>query len=152
MKTVVTQFLEQAKKHPNNPAVLDIYGTYTYERMNLRSAYLAEQILESIGGKGQRGRIALFLPRTKEFVVALFAVLRAGCAAVPIDGEYPRERVRTILEDVGCALCITTAAKSEDVGGTPNLVLEEVFPAEGDEPEGDAFLDLSDPDAEGYIL
>ena len=152
MKTVVTQFLEQARKHPNNPAVLDIYGTYTYERMNLRSAYLAEQILESIGGKGQRGRIALFLPRTKEFVVALFAVLRAGCAAVPIDGEYPRERVRTILEDVGCALCITTAAKSEDVGGTPNLVLEEVFPAEGDEPEGDAFLDLSDPDAEGYIL
>ena len=114
MKTVVTQFLEQARKHPNNPAVLDIYGTYTYERMNLRSAYLAEQILESIGGKGQRGRIALFLPRTKEFVVALFAVLRAGCAAVPIDGEYPRERVRTILEDVGCGLCITKAGLSEE--------------------------------------
>jgi len=152
MKTVVTQFLEQAQKHPDNPAVLDIYGTYTYERMNNRSAYLAEQILEAIGGKGQRGRIALFLPRTKEFVVALFAVLRAGCAAVPIDGEYPRERVHTILEDVGCALCITTAAKAEDVGGTPKLILEEVFPEGMDEPEGDTSLDLSDPDAEGYIL
>ena len=102
MKTVVTQFLEQARKYPDNPAVLDISGTYTYERLNLRSAYLAERILENIGGKGQHGRIALFLPRTKEFMVALFAVLRAGCAAVPIDGDYPRERVCTILEDVGC--------------------------------------------------
>ena len=152
MKTVVTLFLDQAAKHPTNPAVLDIRGTYTYERMNNRSAYLAEKILAAIGGKGNHGRIALFLPRTKEFVVALFAILRAGCAAVPIDGEYPRERVRTILDDVGCALCITTAEKAEDVEGTPSLILEKLFPEDADEPEGDTKLDLSDPEAEGYIL
>ncbi len=86
MKTVVTQFLEQAAKHPKNPAVLDIRGTYTYERMNNRSAYLAEQIMEQLGGKGKPGRVALFLPRTKEFVVALFSILRAACAAAPLDG------------------------------------------------------------------
>lgn len=74
MKTVVTQFLEQAAKHPKNPAVLDIRGTYTYERMNNRSAVLAERIMEQLDGKGQKGRIALFLPRTKEFVVTLFAL------------------------------------------------------------------------------
>ena len=49
MKTVVTMFLEQAAKHPKNAAVLDIRGTYTYERMNNRSAYLAEQIMEQLG-------------------------------------------------------------------------------------------------------
>ena len=38
MKTVVTQFLEQARKYPDNPAVLDISGTYTYERLKRRSA------------------------------------------------------------------------------------------------------------------
>ena len=152
MKTVVTQFLEQAAKHPDNPAVMDIRGTYTYQRMNNRSACLAERMMEQLGGKGQKGRIALFLPRTKEFVVSLFAVLRAGCAAVPIDGEYPRERVHTILEDVGCALCITTADKAKDAPGAPLMILEEVFPENEDEPEGDLTLDLSDPDAEGYIL
>lgn len=152
MKTVVTQFLEQAAKHPKNPAVLDIRGTYTYEQMNNRSAYLAERIMEQLGGKGQKGRIALFLPRTKEFVVALFAILRAGCAAVPIDGEYPKERVKTILEDVGCALCITTAEKAADTEGAPLMILEEIFPENADEPEGDTGLDLSDPDTEGYIL
>ena len=152
MKTVVTQFLEQAAKHPKNAAVLDIRGTYTYERMNERSAYLATQIMEKLGGPGKRGRIALFLPRTKEFVVALFAILRAGCAAVPIDGEYPKERVKTILEDVGCALCITTAEKVKDAEGAPMMILEEVFPEGADDPEADTSLDLSDPDAEGYIL
>ena len=54
MKTVVTMFLEQAAKHPKNAAVLDIRGTYTYERMNNRSAYLAEQIMEQLGGKDRR--------------------------------------------------------------------------------------------------
>lgn len=152
MKTVVTQFLEQAIRHPKNTAVLDIHGAYTYERMNRRSAYLAERIMEQLGGRGKAGRIALFLPRTKEFVVALFAVLRAGCAAVPVDGDYPRERVRTILEDVGCALCITTAGKKHDAEGAPLMILEEVFPENGEEPEGDISLDLSDPEAEGYIL
>ena len=100
----------------------------------------------------EQGRIALFLPRTKEFVVALFAVLRAGCAAVPIDGEYPKERVKTILEDVGCALCITTEEKEKDAEGAPLMILEKVFPENVDEPEGDTSLDLSDPEAEGYIL
>ena len=152
MKTVVTMFLEQAAKHPKNPAVLDIRGTYTYERMNNRSAYLAERIMEQLGGKGKKGRVALFLPRTKEFVVALFAILRAGCAAVPIDGEYPKERVKTILEDVGCALCITTEDKAGDAEGAPLMILEKIFPENEDEPEGDMSLDLSDPDTEGYIL
>ena len=36
------------------------------------------------------------------------------------------------------ALCITTADKAEDVGATPKMILEEVFPADGDEREGDA--------------
>ena len=52
MKTVVTLFLDQAAKHPKNPAVLDIRGTYTYERMNNRSAYLAERFWLPSAGRG----------------------------------------------------------------------------------------------------
>ena len=152
MITVVRQFLKHADTHPDNPAVLDIRGTITYGRMNNLSAYLAERILEILGGKNCRGRIALLLPRTKAFLIAQFAVLRAGCAAVPIDGEYPLERVRSILEDAGCALCITTAALSEKTEGFPTLLIEDVLPEHGEDPKGDTALDLSDPDAEGYII
>ena len=59
MKTVVTQFMEQAKRDPARIAVLDKQGAITYGRMNNLSAHLAERILERIGGKDHRGRIAL---------------------------------------------------------------------------------------------
>ena len=89
MKTIITAFLRQAEQHPGNIAVMDVRGAITYDRMNALSAYLAEEILRRLGGMDRRGRIALLLPRTKAFVVAQFAVLRAGCAVVPIDAEYP---------------------------------------------------------------
>ena len=149
MASVVKQFLEQANLHPERTAVLDSQGAITYERMNNLSAYMAEQILERLGGRERRGRIALLLPRTKAFVVAQFAVLRAGCAIVPIDAEYPAERVRAILEDVGCALCVTIAPLAERTAGFPALLIEEIQPMHGKDPNGDRTLDYSDPDAEG---
>ena len=152
MATVIQQFLKQAEKQPDHVAVLDSQGAITYDRMNNLSAYMAEQILDRIGGKDRRGRIALLLPRTKAFVVAQFAVLRAGCAVVPIDAEYPADRVQMILEDVGCALCVTTEALDEKAAGFPVLKIESIQPADGHDPVGDKTLDLSDPDAEGYIL
>jgi acyl-coenzyme A synthetase/AMP-(fatty) acid ligase len=59
--------------------------------------------------------------------------------------------VQSILEDVGCALCLTTAALAEKAAGFPTLLPESVQPG-GEEPEEDITLDLSDPDTEGYIL
>ena len=136
MKTVVTEFLKQAALHPKAVAVLDRRGAVTYKRMNVLSAYLARLILDRLGGPGRRGRIALLLPRSKDFVIAQFAVLRAGCAIVPVDAEYPAERVQLILEDVGCALCVTTEALAEKAAGYPLLkVGEEILPESGAEPE-----------------
>ncbi|MBR5108970.1 MAG: amino acid adenylation domain-containing protein [Clostridia bacterium] len=153
MKTVVQHFLAQAEKHPQNIAVLDIQGAYTYDQLNRRSAYLAEQILALLSRDGkQKGRVALLLPRTKEYLTALLAVLRACCAAVPMDAEYPAERVRAMLEDVGCALCVTTKNREKELAGTPCLFLEDVFPEGEDVPKADTALDLSDLDAEGLIL
>ena len=153
MTTLIQKFLEQAGKRPNHAAALDIHGAYTYAQLNRRSAYLAERILKLLSDEGKRrGRIALLLPRTKEYLAALLAVLRAGCAAVPMDAEYPAERVRAMLEDVGCSLCVTTKDREQDVGGVKRLFLEDVFPAGADVPEADEALDFSDLDAEGLIL
>ena len=89
METFINKFLKQAEKNPGNVAVLDIQGEYSYDQLNHRSAYLAKKIMEVLTDKDNCVRIALLLPRTKQYLVALLAVLRAGCAAVPIDGEHP---------------------------------------------------------------
>ena len=152
MRTVMNEFLKQAELHPDNIAVLDIQGAITYERMNNLSAFLAEQILERIGGQEGCGRIALLLPRTKFYLVALLSAVRAGCAAVPMDWEYPAERVRTMAEDIRCRLCITTKARGEGLPGIPCLFLEDVFQEGTDIPDADVTMDFSDPNAQGLIL
>lgn len=152
MRTFVSEFLKQAERHPDNIAVLDIQGAVNYDQLNSLSACLAEKILERLGGHDRRGRIALLLPRKKAFVIAQVAVIRAGCACVPIDADYPEERVRAILQDVGCSLCVTTEALAPKEEGVPTLNIEEVLSADQGDPAGDRTLDYSDPDAEGYIF
>ena len=151
MKTFVSEFLKQAELHPENTALLDFQGTATYEQVNRMSAYLAERILERIGEKQNR-RIGLLLHRTKAFPTALLAVHRAGCAVVPMDAEYPTERIRAILEDVQCGLCIVTKDRAKDLEGIPCLIIDDVIPDDISSAEMDTVLDLSDADAEGYIL
>ncbi len=150
MNTVISRFLEHAQARPGAPCMLDIRGMYTADEVLVRSAYLAERMLDLAGGTGKR--IAVLLPRIRDFGVALVAVIRAGCALVPIDGEYPAERVRRILTDAGCALCLTTGARAGDASAVPVLLLEDVFPESWDAAPENPLLDLSDPDAEGYIV
>ena len=102
MNTFVDRFLENVQKFPDKIAVMDIRGAYTYRELNKRSGFLASEILRAINN--QTSRIAILLPRTKEYMTALIAVIRAGCAAVPLDSEYPEERIHSVLKDSGCAV------------------------------------------------
>ena len=92
---------------------MDRRGSDTYQQLNRRSALLARAILnacrsrgtdvEALRRQGKNGvRIALLLPRSREYMTALLAVVRAGCAAVPLDAEYPKERIHSVLESAGC--------------------------------------------------
>jgi amino acid adenylation domain-containing protein len=47
------------------------------------------------------------MERSREMVIALLAVLKAGCAYVPIDPEYPQERIRYMLEDSTASILLT---------------------------------------------
>ena len=162
MKTFVNAFLEQADLRGSRPAVMDCRGADTYRKMNRMSAVLARMILDTCAGlgtdvealrrEGKSGvRVGLLLPRTRRFFMAELAVLRAGCAAVPMDSAYPEERIRTILEDASCPLCITTKELAGKVSSCPVILLEDVAAAERDR-KPDLSLNLSDPDIEGLLI
>ena len=153
MNTFLDQFLTQVKQHPDRPAIMDRFGADTYAAVNRRSALLAQALLEACP-KGKAGaRIALLLPRTRDYVTALLAVARAGCAAVPLDAEYPAERIQTVLEDAGCALCVTTEALAGKAGGFRTLIMETALSeAEKRGAGADESLNLSDPELEGLMI
>ncbi|WP_020496657.1 non-ribosomal peptide synthetase [Sciscionella marina] len=87
----------QAIHTPDAIALADARRSYRYAELVPRVNRLAHLLREH--GAGQGTFVAVALPAGTELVVALLAVLRAGAAYVPIDPEYPDERVRYMLED-----------------------------------------------------
>ncbi len=161
MNTFVDAFLIQAKLHPKCTAVMDVHGAETYAAMNRRSALLARKLLdvckelgtdvEALRRAGRNGaRIAVLLPRTREYMTALLAVIRAGCALVPLDSGYPKERIQAIREDSQALLLITTRVLLDKAGDAASLVIEEAL-GDPNEP-ADVALNLSDPGIEGLLL
>lgn len=65
-------------------------------------------------GVRQGSRIALLLPRTSRAILAMFGVLKAGCAYIPCDPSYPAERIQQILDDSAAQFVITTADRLTD--------------------------------------
>ena len=160
METFIQSFLKNAALHPDRTAAADSGGSYTYAELNRRSASLAEQIcalcldagtdIRALRAAGENGaRIAVLLPRTREYITAFIAAVRLGCAIVPIDTAYPKDRIRTILSDSGASLCLTVSALKDMAGDIPVLLTDD---AAAFENEGDTSLDLSDNGIEGVYI
>ncbi|NQD92847.1 amino acid adenylation domain-containing protein [Pseudomonas sp. CrR25] len=87
------------------PAVTGPSGTLNHAELDRRVTALTQQLLAH--GLEPGARIAHFLPRDIDAVVALVAILRAGACYVPVDPSYPAERIEHILRDSQARLVLT---------------------------------------------
>ena len=79
-------------------------------------------------GVGAGALVAVYVERSVEMVVALLAVWKAGAAYVPIDPQYPPERVRFMLEDAQAAAVLTQESLAGGLPATGAALREgEVF-------------------------
>jgi nonribosomal peptide synthetase DhbF len=92
-RTVVDLFEAQVAQTPDAVAVLGEDATLTYRELNTRANRLARQLI-SWGADSERF-VAVALPPSAELVVAIWAVLKAGAAYVPIDPHSPAERIQS---------------------------------------------------------
>ncbi|HEY9416376.1 MAG TPA: amino acid adenylation domain-containing protein, partial [Pseudonocardia sp.] len=109
--TVTQLFAEQVDRHPAAPALYFEDAVLTYTELDARANRLAHYLIEQ--GIGPEQFVAVALPRSAEAVVALLAVLKAGAAYLPVDPEYPAERIAFMLDDARPAMLLT----SGDVAG-----------------------------------
>ncbi|MEU9985116.1 amino acid adenylation domain-containing protein [Streptomyces sp. NPDC050856] len=86
---------EAAAAHPERPALTAGDVTLSFGELDARVNRLARRLVAAGAGPGDR--VALVLPRTADAVTAVFAVLRAGAAYVPVDPSYPDDRIRSIV-------------------------------------------------------
>ncbi|MFE4421469.1 amino acid adenylation domain-containing protein [Streptomyces sp. NPDC056817] len=122
----LTELIEvQAARTPQVPAVVFEGETLTYAELNARANRLARLLAER--GAGPEGFVALAVPRSLDLIIALLAVLKSGAAYIPVDPDYPAERIRYILSNTGPAMLLTTtdvvpALPADD--STPRLLLD----------------------------
>ena len=94
-------------------AVAVSYGAeqITYRELNTRANQLAHYLRRR--GVGPDVRVGVLIERSVELIVALLGILKAGGTYVPLDGGYPAQRLRFMLEDSGVALLLTTHGQPE---------------------------------------
>lgn len=118
-KTVHELFEQQVDRTPDKIAVVSQYNQLTYQQLNQKANQLARSIIK-LGGNQQANSlnnsynstpqtpiIALFLDRDVEMIISMLAVMKAGAAYVPIDPNYPQDRVQYILQDTATHLVLT---------------------------------------------
>ncbi|TYR49577.1 non-ribosomal peptide synthetase, partial [Streptomyces parvus] len=104
-------FERQAARTPQATAVIADGGrgkAHTYAEINAAANRLARLLIRR--GIGPEQRVALAIPNSEQSVVAWLAVLKAGAAYVPIDPEYPSDRISFMLRDAAPRLILTTLA------------------------------------------
>ena len=99
-KTVVDYFEEQVEKTPNNIALICNDTSFTYEQLNKEANKLAHYLVKD--GIKSKDIIGIMLHRSPEMIIGLLAILKVGATYLPIDPEYPVDRISYILEDSDC--------------------------------------------------
>jgi len=104
---------DRARRMPDMIAVSDATGTLTYADLELQARALAQALIAR--GVLRGDRVALMLPRDRDTVVAMLAVLCAGAAFVPMDLSAAPERTARILQDAAAVSVIVKGAMGRDL-------------------------------------
>ncbi|MDF3932683.1 non-ribosomal peptide synthetase [Pseudomonas citronellolis] len=141
----------QVARSPNAIAVTDGLRSLDYAELNARANRLARWLREQ--GAGPDSRIGVALERSWELPVALLAVLKAGAAYVPLDPEFPAERLAHMLEDGNVRLLLTQQHLLAElpVGEARTFCLDADW-AEVEALDASDLDNLASPDDLAYVI
>ncbi|WP_128661291.1 non-ribosomal peptide synthetase, partial [Paenibacillus sp. 598K] len=136
-------FERQVRQTPQQIAIRQGERSWTYAELNRRANRMARTLLGR--GVAAEERIGVLADHSPELIAAIWGVLKAGAAYVPIDPAYPSERIRYIAEDSRMKLLLTEARLAGLVpAGVPWLDIAEETSVEALRGEADG-LDKDNP-------
>ncbi|MBJ3792176.1 AMP-binding protein, partial [Bacillus sp. OA1] len=104
-KTIHRLFEEQVERTPNKVAVVFDKQQLTYKELNEKSNQIA-RILQNKGVQPDT-IVGIMIERSLEMIIGIMGILKSGAAYLPIDPEYPEERIKYIVEDSGTNIILT---------------------------------------------
>ncbi|MCP3804330.1 amino acid adenylation domain-containing protein [Allokutzneria sp. A3M-2-11 16] len=96
-RTFTEIFAEQVRANPSAPALVFGDDTVSYAELDERASRLAGRLRAQ--GAGPETLVAVALPRSIEMIVAILGVLKSGAGYLPLDPDYPADRLRFMVED-----------------------------------------------------
>ncbi|MFF5986086.1 amino acid adenylation domain-containing protein [Prauserella flavalba] len=141
--TLTSLFADQVARTPDATAVVFEDTRLSYAELNSRAEALARRLRAR--GAGPEALVAVAVPRSAELMVALLGVLKSGAAYLPVDLDYPAERIAFMLADSGARLAVTLPG-TELPGEVERVVLGE------DETVADTPVVAAKPDQPAYLI
>jgi non-ribosomal peptide synthetase-like protein len=114
-------FERQALDRPATVAVECFDGSLTYAELDRRANQVARLLVER--GVRPGDRVGLLLPRSTDLYSALLGILKNGAAYVPLDPEYPPDRIGFVLSDCGASALVTTKSLKGKAPGFQNSMV-----------------------------
>ncbi|PYP83917.1 MAG: non-ribosomal peptide synthetase [Blastocatellia bacterium AA13] len=106
-------FTSQARSTPDAIAVICEYEQISYLELNQRANQMGRYLMAM--GVGPETTVGVCLERRCELIAALLGILKAGGAYLPLDPEYPVERLSFMLEDSHVAIIVTQESLSDSL-------------------------------------
>jgi len=106
-KETLPYFLNQCAKQYAGKTAIKFHGrTLSYQNLSESSNKLAKLLIDN--GIQTGDIVALALDRSPEMVISLLAILKSGAAYIPLDPEYPKDRIEFMLEDSSAKVLLTS--------------------------------------------
>lgn len=119
-KTVDQLLVEQAEKSPQQIAVIFEEQQITYEELNKKTNHLARMLRKK--GVQPDQIIGLMVDRSIEMIIGMIAILKSGAAYLPIDPDFPKERIKYMLNDSKASILLSMPQLIKDVESQTELI------------------------------
>lgn len=90
-------FEKQVELNPDRIAVYAEDGEVTFEELNIKSNKIANSLIKK--GVGVEDKVMFILNRNSNVIASIFGILKSGAAFIPIDSDYPSDRIEHVLTD-----------------------------------------------------
>ncbi|MGN1303249.1 MAG: condensation domain-containing protein [Clostridia bacterium] len=147
-KTITQLFEEQVEKTPDNIAVVFEDQKLTYRELNQRANSLASYLRSQKIGRNDI--VGIMVNRSLEMIISIVAVLKSGACYIPIDPEYPQDRIEYMLNNSSAKLLLTFKRLENKVTFDNKLFVEldnELYNSNKDN-----LININEPDDLAYII
>lgn len=147
--TIDGLFEKQVCTSPDKTALIYQDFSMSYMELGRMSNWIAKTILDELDHKDEIQFIGVMLERSFLMVAAMLGILKAGAVYVPIDSEYPKERVRYMIENSNMKMLITQGVNVHKFPGCKILTFDDkewrnlpksIDPVNNSSPEKPAYL------------